>query len=338
MKVIKYFYLFILILIIVSGCEMKNNPVEIISLVSSDSIAKSRDTLIIVCDAQDGDGDKLSYEWQSTSGTILANRDSALWIAPNKSGYYQVTCKVLDGIGSSDVGSVTIQVVGGIISGTVTNAVNGLIIPGTLVVLDSDSTFSDENGQYEFYLSLENSSYEVHSSIDSFCPYEGSFIIPYDYSSSLFIYNFSMSPIPEPGEIRMVLNWGENPRDLDSHLKTPQINGQEYHIMYSNRGSSESIPFVTLDVDDTNGYGPETITIKQAYDGTYLYYIYKYSSIGTFSESGASIQIFNSPDCDGERIQVPIDGSGRYWYVCDINGGDGTINVINRVQNSEPSF
>ena len=45
---------------------------------------------------------------------------------------------------------------GGIISGTVTNAVNGLIIPGTLVVLDSDSTFSDENGQYEFYLSLEN--------------------------------------------------------------------------------------------------------------------------------------------------------------------------------------
>ena len=66
--------------------------------------------------------------------------------------------------------------------------------------------------------------------------------------------------------------------------------------------------------------------------------IYKYSSNGTFSESGASIQIFNSPDCDGERIQVPIEGSGRYWYVCDINGGDGTINVINQVQNSEPSF
>ena len=213
-----------------------------------------------------------------------------------------------------------------------------LIIPGTLVVLDSDSTFSDENGQYEFYLSLENRSYLVHSSVDSFCPYHGSFIIPNDYSSSSFIYNFSMSPIPEPGEIRMVLNWGENPSDLDSHLKTPQINGQGYHIMYSNRGSSESIPFVTLDVDDTNGYGPETITIKQAYDGTYLYYIYKYSSNGTFSESGASIQIFNSPDCDGERIQVPIEGSGRYWYVCDINGEDGTINVINRVQNSEPSF
>ena len=338
MKVIKYIYLFVLILIIVSGCEMKNNPVEIISLVASDSVAKSRDTLMIACDAQDGDGDKLSYEWQSTSGTILANRDSAQWIAPNKSGYYQVACKVLDGIGSSDVGSVTIRVVGGIISGTVTNAVNGFIIPGTLVVLDSDSTFSDENGQYEFYLSLENRSYEVHSSVDSFCPYDGSFIIPDDYSTSSFIYNFSMSPIPEPGEIRMVLNWGENPRDLDSHLKTPQINGQGYHIMYSNRGSSESIPFVTLDVDDTNGYGPETITIKQAYNGTYLYYIYKYSSSGTFSESGASIQIFNSPDCDGERIQVPIEGSGRYWYVCDINGEDGTINVINRVQNSEPSF
>ena len=107
---------------------------------------------------------------------------------------------------------------------------------------------------------------------------------------------------------------------------------------YNNRGSSESIPFVTLDVDDTNGYGPETITIKQAYNGTYLYYIYQYSSNGEFSRSGASIQIFNSPNCDGERIQVPIEGSGKYWYVCDINGEDGTINVINRVQNSEPSF
>ena len=76
-------------------------------------------------------------------------------------------------------------------------------------------TFSDENGQYEFYLSLENRSYEVHSSVDSFCPYDGSFTIHNDYSSSSFIYNFSMSPIPEPGEIRMVLNWGESPRDLD---------------------------------------------------------------------------------------------------------------------------
>ena len=338
MKVIKYIYLFTLLLIIVSSCEMKNNPVEIISLVASDSVAKSRDTLMIACDAQDGDGDKLSYEWQSTSGTILANKDSAQWIAPNKSGFYQVTCKVLDGIGSSDVGSVTIRVVGGIISGTVTNAVDGLTIPGVIVTLDSDSTITDENGQYEFYLSLENRSYLVYSSVDSFCPYHGSFIIPNDYSSNSFTFNLSMSPIPEPGEIRMVLNWGENPSDLDSHLKTPQINGQEYHIMYNNRGSSESIPFVTLDVDDTNGYGPETITIKQAYGGIYLYYIYQYSSNGEFSGSGASIQIFNSPDCDGERIQVPIEGSGRYWYVCDINGQDGTINVINRVQNSEPSF
>ena len=68
---------------------------------------------------------------------------------------------------------------------------------------------------------------------------------------SSFTYNFSMSPIPEPGEIRMVLNWV---KILETwiHLKTPEINGQGYHIMYSNRGSSESIPFVTLDVDDTN--------------------------------------------------------------------------------------
>ena len=56
MKVIKFIYLPVLIFIIISGCEMKNNPVEIITLVSSDSVAKSQDTLMIACDAQDGDG------------------------------------------------------------------------------------------------------------------------------------------------------------------------------------------------------------------------------------------------------------------------------------------
>ena len=53
MKVIIYIYLFVLILDLVSGCEMKNNPVEIISLVASDTVAKSRDTLMIGCDAHD---------------------------------------------------------------------------------------------------------------------------------------------------------------------------------------------------------------------------------------------------------------------------------------------
>ena len=70
------------------------------------------------------------------------------------------------------------------------------------------------------------------------------------------------------GETRLVLNWGSQPGDLDSHLLTPEIEGQNYHISYSNRGSANSAPYATLDTDDVNGYGPETITIKQSFSGT----------------------------------------------------------------------
>ena len=49
------------------------------------------------------------------------------------------------------------------------------------------------------------------------------------------------------------------------------------------------------------------------------------------------IQIYNSPTCDGETIQVPSEGEGRYWYVCNIDGEDGQITVVNQIQNSEPS-
>ncbi len=333
----KYLHLVFLVFVIVSSCEMKNNAVEVISLTASDSIARSGDTVFLACKAQDGDGDKLSYEWQASSGNIFPDRDSARWIAPNKSGYYQVTCKALDGVGASDVATVSIRVVGGIISGIVTNAVNGAILEGAIVTIGNSSVMTNDSGEYNFYLAIQSGTYQVSAMIDSFCSYDGSFEIPEGYSSSLFTYNFSLSPFPEPGEIRMVLNWGSTPSDLDSHLKTPEIEGSTHHIMYSNRGSADSAPFATLDIDDTNGYGPETMTIKQAFSGTYIYYIYQYSSSGSFQESGGSIQIYNSPTCDGETIQVPNDGSGRYWYVCDIDGESGDITVINQIQNSEPS-
>ena len=338
MNIINYSGLVFLVFILTSGCEMKNNPVEVISLNASDSIARSLDTVTFSCKAQDSDGDKLSYEWQSTSGTIIADRDSARWIAPGKSGYYQISCKVVDGVGASDARTITIRVVGGIISGVVTNAVDGSLLEGVSVTIDEKSTMTNDVGEYEFYLSVESGIYDVSSILDLFCPYEGYFEILNDNESSAFTYNFSLSPFPKPGEIRMVLNWGPTPRDMDSHLKTPQIEGEVYHLMYNNRGSTDSAPYATLDVDDTDGYGPETMTIKQPFSGTYVYYIYQYSSTGSLQESGASIQIFNSPTCDGERIQVPKEGSGRYWYVCNIDGDSGDIIVVNQVQNSEPSY
>ncbi|HIG32632.1 MAG TPA: hypothetical protein EYQ09_04235 [Flavobacteriales bacterium] len=104
-----------------------------------------------------------------------------------------------------------------------------------------------------------------------------------------------------------------------------------------NRGSATAAPYVTLDTDNTQGYGPETITIKQSFEGTYIYYIKNYSNEETLANSGGTIQIYNSPDCDGETIEVPDEGSGRYWYVCDIDGASGDITIVNQIQEAEPA-
>ena len=432
MNYFKYIFYFILIFIISSSCEIENNPVQIISLTASDSIISSGSSISLFCIAEDGDGDKLRYSWESSLGTIVSgNKDSAIWNAPIEVGYHTITCKVSDDNGSSDALGISIQVIpnnapiaidttfeitsgfslngyllandpngdplifsivtapnngtasidnassgaftytpssgytgtdsftfsasdGGLTSneaiitinvneilgtlqGTVTNAINGYSISNATVTINDMEAITNENGVYTIYTEIISGEYIVNTSSDLFCPYNGTFQIPDAYESNIFIFNFSLSPIPEAGEIRMVLNWGEEPPDLDSHLKTPQIESQEFHIYYANRGSSDSAPYATLDYDVVTGYGPETMTIKQSFTGNYIYYIYQYSSSGSLNESGGSIQIYNSPDCSGETIYVPDQGNGRYWYVCDINGDTGEITVINQIQETEPT-
>ena len=337
MKNYQYVFSSIFLLIIFSSCEIENGPVELLSLVASDSVARSGDTITFLCEAQDKDNDKLSYDWKSSFGTFISFGDSARWIAPSRSGYFHVTCKVSDGVGGSDVASAAVRVVGGVIQGTITNAVNGMPVESVSVSINGNDGITNESGMYNIYLSLQSGIYNVESMVDSFCPFGGSFTLDENFSSNSFTYNFSISPIPEPGEIRIVLNWGPNPRDLDSWLGIPDIDGQTMgKVYYGNRGSSTSVPFATLDTDVTGGYGPETITIKQLFPGIYIYCIHLYSGTGTFRTSDATIKIYDSPDCTGETIQPSNEGEGLYWYVCDIDGETGTITVVNQIQNSSP--
>lgn len=106
-------------------------------------------------------------------------------------------------------------------------------------------------------------------------------------------------------EIRIVLTWGATPPDLDSHLFLPYdgsagkgASGTAYHIAYYNKriadGSAE------LDVDDTDGYGPETITISRLKKGYYKYYVTDYRACGNgdhksreMSCSSAAVRVYN---------------------------------------------
>ena len=133
-----------------------------------------------------------------------------------------------------------------------------------------------------------------------------------------------LTPIGSPTEMYIVLTWGEVPRDLDSHLIVP---GFASDVAYYNRGNLTSAPFAQLDIDDTSGFGPETITITQVLPGRYTYYVYNYSGSPLLETASAKVEVFRG----STRIatfDVPNE-AGRIWTVFTMDGT--TIVPINHV-------
>lgn len=152
--------------------------------------------------------------------------------------------------------------------------------------------------------------------------------------------NFALSPELVSGEtFRIVLTWGENPRDLDSHLLVPVSNidsSQGFEVYYANRGSETSHPFAKLDVDDTTSYGPETITIYTRLTQPYKYFVYLYAGTGELTTSQAVVKVYDQTGLV-RTYTVPTTGTGRYWYVFDISAVGGII-TRDIIQSSAPTL
>lgn len=112
------------------------------------------------------------------------------------------------------------------------------------------------------------------------------------------------------------LTWGELPEDVDSHVFLP--NGT--HIFYSNKGSLLTPTFAALDVDDTDGYGPEVVTVSKLMVGTYRYFLRNYS--GTFDPGMTTSPVRVELNLGGsQRVFVPGSGEGTsnyYWHAFDL--------------------
>lgn len=146
------------------------------------------------------------------------------------------------------------------------------------------------------------------------------------------------TPILNDGEIRIVLTWEDTPWDLDSHLFTPydSTSGDTtYHIWY---GNSWDYNANNLDVDDVNGYGPETMTINNLGNGLYKYYIADYTNCingntdsEELSNSGATVDVYSA---DGlvQTFHVPTNRPGVIWEVFEIR--NKTIVPIQRYYNN----
>jgi hypothetical protein len=80
-------------------------------------------------------------------------------------------------------------------------------------------------------------------------------------------------------DVRIILNWGsrqDQVRDADSHLACA-CGDSSRHVFYRNRSHQAFGHKAELDVDDTDWGGPETITVANPMNGSYVYWVHDYS-------------------------------------------------------------
>jgi|GEM_PF-762614 len=139
----------------------------------------------------------------------------------------------------------------------------------------------------------------------------------------------AISPILSPNELRIVLEWGAAPFDLDSHFTGPVEGGGTFHMYYwlAEENNGTNWPgYVTLDVDDTDSYGPETTTLMEILDGTYRFSVHDYTNKDSvtstaLAESSAQVRVYQGSSLLA-TFNVPPAEEGTLWVVFEIQNGD----------------
>lgn len=138
------------------------------------------------------------------------------------------------------------------------------------------------------------------------------------------------------------LTWGAEPLDLDAHT----LNDDNMHVFYQNRGSLTASPFVYLNTDDINSYGPEITTVMpSATSGLYCFGVYNFSTTPNMSNESvdrndnpvrATVQVQGGDI--SQTFEIPSSNPEDYliWkvYTVEFSGGkvvEGSFREINQM-------
>jgi hypothetical protein len=121
--------------------------------------------------------------------------------------------------------------------------------------------------------------------------------------------------VPSSNGATMRLTWGASPSDIDSHLRTPDGS----HVFYSSKGSLTTLPFASLDVDNTIAFGPEVTTIRRPRVGIYRFYVHNFSRSFTPGMTGSPVRVeLNYAGRPVVFTPPPGEGSALWWHMFDL--------------------
>lgn len=237
--------------------------------------------------------------------------------------YSQIQSKTTDVFEELESGNLTLRFY---------NAVNGKPISNGAVQIESIGEYlSDEDGKVVFPPPEQDGVLRVIIRADGYVPTEFPIEI---MAGTLFFNRVSISPQLDIKFVRVVVDWEKEPRDLDAHFVKTGNSG--YHISFRNMRVLADGSGI-LDLDATQGYGPETITVKEVSSkSVYEYYIHDYSNQNNknstgLSDSKATVKVYG----DGKLlkvIQVPRKREGTVWKVFKIELGQ--VREVNQLVNN----
>lgn len=206
------------------------------------------------------------------------------------------------------------------------NALTGAEINNADVSISGIGEFKSSNGAVLFPAPEEDGVYKVSFNAAGFI--DSKFKIEV-MSGSIFFNRFSVSPIMDIKNFRVVLDWDKAPDDLDAHF----IKENSFHISYRNTktladGSGK------LDRDDLDGYGPETITLGEvSKNGSYEFFVHDFSNKSqsnsdNLSNSKATVKVYGNGKLLN-ILEIPRDIKGTVWKAFKIENGE--IVIINEI-------
>ena len=170
----------------------------------------------------------------------------------------------------------------GTISGTIVDAFNGQGVEGVTINLRSGinvtsgpiaATGATLSGGFFSFTDLAAGNYTAEASKSGYT--NAYFTVICIGGTTTGNQQGSITPIIQAGQTRIILSWGEEPSDLDSHLTGPTPDSSRFHIYYSNETYAvNDIIYADLDLDDTDSVGPETTTIYQQISGVYRFSVH----------------------------------------------------------------
>lgn len=228
-------------------------------------------------------------------------------------------------------------------SGTIHNALTGGTVEGVSLTVrkgwnnlstgDVVSTIvTDENGCYSVTLPIGN--YTLYAEKPGFVAVSFNIVVQTVATNN---QNASITPIISGDKFRVVLTWGLDPRDLDSHMEGTLSNGGKFHVFYGSKSAFDGeVEVCNLDVDDVTSYGPETITLNATNSTPYYYYIHRFAGSGSIATSSAKIMLYQGENLVA-TFNVPTDlGSDDYWNVFAISNGE--LVIKNTMTSSPDTF